>query len=70
MDQNFLGMEPRAIADQLHQLQAAAWSVGAPLRVGTHWRIFGPHPEVEESSKDFSAWRAGMELWLNESQLP
>lgn len=68
MDQNFLGMEPRAIADQLHHLQAAAWSVGAPLRVGTHWRIFGPHPEVEGANKDFSAWRSGMELWLNESQ--
>lgn len=66
MDQNFLGMSPREIADSLHALQAAAWSVGAPLRVGTHWRIFGPRPEVERSGKDFSAWREGMNLWLNE----
>lgn len=66
MDQNFLGMSPREIADSLHSLQAAAWSVGAPLRVGTHWRIFGPRPEVERSGKDFTAWREGMNLWLNE----
>lgn len=66
MDQNFLGKSPRAIADELHRLQAAAWSVGAPLRVGTHWRIFGPHPEVERSTKDFSSWRSGLDLWLSE----
>lgn len=66
MDQNFLGQSPREIADQLHKLQAAAWSVGAPLRVGTHWRIFGPRPEVERNQKDFSSWRSGLELWLSE----
>jgi hypothetical protein len=66
MDQNFLGMTPREIADALHVLQRAAWSVGAPLRVGTHWRIFGPNPEVERSGKDFAAWREGLNLWLEE----
>jgi len=66
MDQNFLGMSPRKIADSLHALQAAAWSVGAPLRVGTHWRIFGSRPEVERSGKDFRSWREGMDLWLKE----
>jgi len=66
MDQNFLGMSPREIADSLHALQASAWSVGAPLRVSTHWRIFGPKPEVERSGKDFTVWREGLNLWLNE----
>lgn len=70
MDQNFLGLSPREIADELHRLQAAAWSVGAPLRVGTHWRLFGPQPEVERSPKDFRAWRQGMELWLHEACSP
>jgi hypothetical protein len=66
MDQNFLEMSPREIADSLHALQASAWSVGAPLRVSTHWRIFGPKPEVERSGKDFTVWREGLNLWLNE----
>jgi hypothetical protein len=66
MDQNFLGRSPREIADNLHELQAAAWSVGAPLRVGTHWRIFGPRPEAERNAKNFENWRLGLELWLAE----
>lgn len=67
MDQNFIGRSPREIADRLHELQAAAWSVGAPLRVGTHWRIFGPRPEAERNAKNFGNWRLGLELWLAES---
>ena len=66
MDQNVLGEGPRAIADRLHALQAAAWSVGAPLRIGTHWRIFGPRPDAERNAPDFAAWRAGLALWLSE----
>jgi hypothetical protein len=66
MDQNFLGRSPREIADNLHELQAAAWSVGAPLRVGTHWRIFGSRPEAERNAKNFENWRLGLELWLAE----
>jgi hypothetical protein len=66
MDQNFIGRSPREIADNLHELQAAAWSVGAPLRVGTHWRIFGPRPEAERNAKSFENWRLGLELWLAE----
>lgn len=66
MDQNFIGRGPREIADRLHELQAAAWSVGAPLRVGTHWRIFGPRPEAERNAKNFGNWRLGLELWLAE----
>ncbi len=66
MDQNFIGRSPREIADALHELQAAAWSVGAPLRVGTHWRIFGPRPEAERNAKNFENWRLGLELWLAE----
>lgn len=66
MDQNFLGLQPRQVADRLHALQSAAWKVGAPLRVGTHWRIFGPHPEVEQGAADYGAWRDGLELWLME----
>lgn len=66
MDQNFIGRSPREIADALHELQAAAWSVGAPLRVGTHWRIFGPRPEAERNAKKFENWRLGLELWLAE----
>jgi hypothetical protein len=66
MDQNFIGRSPREIADNLHELQAAAWSVGAPLRVGTHWRIFGPRPEAEQNAKSFENWRLGLELWLAE----
>ncbi len=66
MDQNFIGRSPREIADALHELQAAAWSVGAPLRVGTHWRIFGPRPEAERNANNFENWRLGLELWLAE----
>ena len=66
MDQNLIGMSPREIADRLHELQAAAWSVGATLRVGTHWRIFGPRPEAERNAKNFENWRLGLELWLAE----
>ena len=66
MDQNFLGKSPREIADNLHELQAAAWSVGAPLRVGTHWRIFGPRPAAERNAKNFGNWLLGLELWLAE----
>lgn len=66
MDQNFIGRSPREIADRLHELQEAAWSVGAPLRVGTHWRIFGPRPEAERNAKNFENWRLGLELWLAE----
>jgi hypothetical protein len=66
MDQNLIGRSPREIADALHELQAAAWSVGAPLRVGTHWRIFGPRPEAERNANNFENWRLGLELWLAE----
>ncbi|MEY2650746.1 MAG: hypothetical protein RL608_1420, partial [Bacteroidota bacterium] len=54
------------VADLLHELQESAWSVGAPLRVGTHWRIFGPRPAAERNAKDFTVWREGLDVWLKE----
>lgn len=66
MDQNVLDRSPREVADLLHELQESAWSVGAPLRVGTHWRIFGPRPAAERNAKDFAVWREGLDVWLKE----
>jgi len=66
MDQNLIHLAPEEVAQTLHRLERAAWSVGSGLRVGTHWRIFGPRPAAERNAKDFSTWREGLERWLNE----
>lgn len=66
MDQNLIHLAPREVAETLHALERGAWSVGSPLRLGTHWRIFGPRPSAERHAKDFTPWREGLELWLNQ----